>query len=92
MSTSRKVISINSFSQPGGTYFEKAQIENSLGDQICPAALLFQDSIPLKAYFECSIVVSGLCCSTLSLLLLVKHYAETAPVLYRATINMTPPQ
>ena len=36
--------------------FTKLQISNSVGDQICPATNLVEDSIPHKAYYECPMV------------------------------------
>ena len=77
MLTSRKIVSVKSFSQSGEISFVKAQIKKPFGDQICPATILFQDSIPFKAYCEFPVGVTGLYCHTLALLLFLnKYYAE----------------
>ena len=39
MLTSRKIVSVKSFSQTGGVSFGKGQIKKSLGDQVCPATI-----------------------------------------------------
>lgn len=74
--TSRKVVSLKSFSQPGRISFGKEQIKKLFGDQIRPATI-FRNPIPFKAYCYCWVGVSGLCCHTPALLLFPKHYAET---------------
>ena len=49
MLTSRKVVSISSFSQPGGISLVKVKIQNSFGDQIYPATTPFSRSNPSES-------------------------------------------
>ena len=78
MLTSRKIVSVKSFTTgDGDKKFVKGQIKKSYGEHIRPATIFFQNSIPLKAYCECPVGVSGLCCHALALLLFIKHYTET---------------
>ena len=93
MLTSRKIVSIKSFSQSGEISFVKAQIKKPFGDQIRFATILFQDSITFKAYCEFPVGVTGLYCHKLALLLFPNmYYAEAKKkidsVLYRATTKM----
>ena len=66
-----------SFPQPIRVSLLKTQIKKSVIDKIGSVTILFQDSIPLKAYWECPVGANGLCCHVLVLFLFLKHYAET---------------
>ena len=44
--TAKSILSVDK-QEDGGISFVKAQIKKSFGDQICPATILFQGSIPL---------------------------------------------
>ena len=77
MLTSRKIVPVKCYTETVGKKFVKGQIKKSYGEHIRPTTILFQNSVPLKAYCECPVGVSGLCCHTLALLLFLKHYTET---------------
>ena len=42
-----------------------------------PAIILFHQSVPFKAYCECPVGRSGLCCHVLAVLLFLKHFTDT---------------
>ena len=77
--TSRKIVSVKAltdFSLPD-TLFVRGLLKKSYGEQIPPAVILFKNNFPQKAYCECPVGVSGLCCHVLALLLFLKHFYET---------------
>ena len=57
--------------------FIRVLIKKSYGEQIRPAVLLFESSVPSKGYCECPVGVSGICRHVLALLLFLKHFTET---------------
>ena len=57
--------------------FVRGLIKKYYGEQIRPAVILFKNNFPQKAYCECPVGVSGLCCHLLAFLLFLKHFYET---------------
>ena len=84
MLTSRKITSIKTLKENDNT-FVRALIKKSYGTQVRPAVILFQSSVPVKAYCECPVGVSGLCCHALAVLLFLKHYSETKEKIFELT-------
>ena len=64
MLTSRKITSIKTLKENDNT-FVRALIKKSYGTQVRPAVILFKSSVPVKAYCEYPVGVSGLCCHAL---------------------------
>ena len=77
MLTSRKIRCIKSFIEENGDTFVKALIKKSYGSESRPAIILFHQSVPFKAYCECPVGRSGLCCHVLAVLLFLKHFTDT---------------
>ena len=61
MLTSRKIVSVKTHKSSESIIFIRALIKKSYGEQIRPAVLLLESSVPSKGYCECPVGVSGLC-------------------------------
>ena len=77
MLASRKITSVKILKVDGYNTFVKGCVKKSYGVQSHRAVVLFSSLIPSKAYCECPIGVSGLCCHVLAVLLYLKHYTST---------------
>ena len=87
--TSRKIVTVKAladFSLPN-TLFVRGLFKKSYGEQIPPAVILFKNNFPQKAYCECPVGVSGLCCHVLALLLFLKHFYETEQKILSLTLT-----
>ena len=85
MLTSRKIGSVKTHKSSESIIFIRALIKKSYGEQIRPAVLLFESSVPSKGYCECHVGVSGLCCHVLAILLFLKHFTETKETILALT-------
>ena len=84
MLQSRKIVNVKTLRDVENTYV-RGLIKPSFGTDSRPAIVLFQNSIPVKAYCRCTIGPSGICCHVLALLLFLQHFTQTGEKLLELT-------
>ena len=77
MLASRKITSVKIIKVDRYNTFVKGYVKISYGVQSHRAVVLFCSLVPSKAYCQCAIGVSGLCCHVQAVLLFLKHYTNT---------------
>ena len=85
MLQSRKILSVKTLTTSTETSYVKAMIYKSYGHQDRPAVIVFQGDLPVKAFCDCPIGCSGLCCHVLAVLLYLKHFSKTGQKLLKLT-------
>ncbi len=84
MLQSRKIVNVKTLREVSKTYV-RGLIKPSFGNDSRPAIVLFENSIPVKAYCRCTIGSSGICCHVLAILLFLQHFTETGEKLLELT-------